>query len=71
MKESITQLSFKCGLKAGESQASQEVQWEGWRARLRAIHSQSVALGWMYTFTKCHPTLIPKLQFHLTIVSRL
>lgn len=68
MRESIiAPLSFRCDLKRGESQASQEVRWEGWSARLRAVRRPSAARGWMYKLAECHPTPIPKLLFHLTI----
>lgn len=52
----MAQLRFWCNLKGGESQTSQEVQWEGWNARLRPvcnvllwvgyINWQKVALCW-------------------------
>lgn len=38
-------------------------------ARLRAVCTPSVALGWMYKLAKCCPTLIPKLQVHLMVAS--
>lgn len=63
------QLSFTFSLKGGESQTSQEVQWDGWSARLRAVGSQSAAQDWIHTLAERCPMLIPEQQFCLMTAS--